>query len=93
MFASNRQTSVLSKSVAYRDQYQLLFTKERYPTFRSWDMSTRIFLSNHFLIYMQIQNMFNRRFAGLDATGTPDDLLFNPQQGRIIRFGVNYNMN
>lgn len=93
MLASNRQTSVLSKSVAYRDQYQLLFTKERYPTFRSWDMSTRLFLSNHFLIYFQIQNMFNRRFAGLDATGTPDDLLFNPQQGRIIRFGVNYNMN
>ncbi|MCC6282290.1 MAG: TonB-dependent receptor plug domain-containing protein [Saprospiraceae bacterium] len=93
MFASNRQTSVLSKSVAYRSQFQLLYSQERYPTFRSWDMSTRIYLSNHFLIYMQIQNMFNRRFAGLDATGTPDDLLFNPQQGRIIRFGVNYNMN
>jgi outer membrane receptor protein involved in Fe transport len=93
MFASNRQTSVLSKSVAYRTQSQLSVTQERYPTFRSWDMSTRLYLSNHFLIYIQLQNMFNRRFAGLDATGTPDDLLFNPQQGRMIRFGVNYNMN
>ena len=93
MFASNRQTSVLSKSVAYRTPFKLFVSQERYPTFRSWDMSTRLYLSNHFLIYIQLQNMFNRRFAGLDATGTPDDLLFNPQQGRMIRFGVNYNMN
>lgn len=93
MFASNRQTSVLSKSVAYKDQYQLQFTQERYPTFRSWDMSMRLNLSDHFLIYFQMQNMFNRRFAGLDATGTPDDLLLNPQQGRNVRFGVNYNLN
>ncbi|MBK8428043.1 MAG: TonB-dependent receptor [Lewinellaceae bacterium] len=93
MFASNRQSSVLSKSVAYREQFQLSAVQERHPTFRSWDMSARLYPSNHFLIYMQFQNMFNRRFAGLDATGTPDDLLFNPQQGRMIRFGVNYNMN
>ncbi len=93
MFASNRQSSVLSKSVAYREQFQLSAVQERYPDFRSWDMSARLYLSNHFLIYMQFQNMFNRRFAGLDATGTPDDLGFNPQQGRMIRFGVNYNMN
>ena len=37
--------------------------------------------------------MFNKRYAGLDATGTPDDLLYNPQPGRQIRLGVNYNMN
>lgn len=93
MFASNRQTSVLSKSVAYRDLFQLPNTQERYPTFRTWDMSMQLNLSDHFLLYFQLQNMFNRRFAGLDATGTPDDLLFNPQQGRFIRFGVNYNLN
>ena len=93
MFASNRQTSVLSKSVAYRDPFQLPATLERYPTFRTWDMSARLFLSKQFLIYFYMQNMFNRHFAGLDATGTPDDMHYNPQQGRNIRFGVNYNLN
>ncbi len=92
MLASNRQTSTLSKSVLYRDQVQRA-TQERYPTFRTWDMRAQIFLSNHFLVYFQLQNMFNRRYAGLDATGTPDDLLYNPQPGRLVRFGVNYNMN
>jgi hypothetical protein len=37
--------------------------------------------------------MFNRHYSGLDATGTTDDLLYNPQQGRLVHLGVNYNMN
>lgn len=93
MLASNRQTSVLSKSVIYRDEYKRRLTLERYPAFRSWDAMMRVYLSNHFLVYVHVQNIFNRRYAGLDATGTVDDLLYNPQQGRQLRFGVNYNMN
>lgn len=95
VLASNRQTSVLSKAVAYRgdDYHQRKIIQERYPTFRSWDVMARLYLSNHFLIYFQSQNIFNKHYAGLDATGTLDDLLYNPQQGRLVRFGVNYNMN
>ena len=92
MLSSNRQTSTLSKSVMYRDQVQRT-TQERYPTFRTWDMRAQVYLSNHFLVYVQMQNMFNQHYAGLDATGTPDDLLYNPQPGRLVRFGLNYNMN
>lgn len=93
MLASNRQTSVLSKSAAYKSAFQLKNTVEYYPTFRSWDMVLRVYLDNHFVVYYQMQNMFNRHFAGLDAYGTPQDLQFNPQQGRIWRLGVNYSMN
>jgi outer membrane receptor protein involved in Fe transport len=93
MFATNRQTSVLSKAVIYKDEYARKTIQERYPTFRSWDMMMRLYLSNHFLLYLQAQNLFNRHYSGLDATGTQDDLLYNPQQGRLLRFGVNYNMN
>ena len=93
MLASNRQTAVLSKSIIYRDEYQRKTTLEHYPKFRSWDTMMRLYLSNHFLVYLHIQNLFNRSFSGLDATGTTDDLLYNPQQGRLLRFGVNYNMN
>lgn len=93
MFASNRQTSVLSKAVSYPALYQRNTIQNRYPTYRTWDMMLRLYLSNHFLVYFQFQNMFNHHYAGLDATGTPDDLLYNPQQGRSWRLGVNYNMN
>lgn len=93
MLASNRQSAAMSKSVLYRDEYQRKNTLDYYPKFRSWDLMTRLYLSNHFLVYLHFQNLFNRRYAGLDATGTVDDLLYNPQQGRLVHFGVNYNMN
>ncbi|MBV6442916.1 MAG: Vitamin B12 transporter BtuB [Saprospiraceae bacterium] len=93
MLASNRQTEALSKAVIYQDDYQRKIIMERFPKFRSWDMMMRFYLSKHFLTYFHVQNLFNRAYSGLDATGTPDDLLYNPQQGRLIRFGVNYNMN
>ena len=59
----------------------------------TWDLVGRVYLSNHFLVYFNAQNIFDREFAGLDATGTPDDLRYNPQPGRYVRLGVNYNMN
>jgi outer membrane receptor protein involved in Fe transport len=93
MLASNRQTAVLSKSAAYKSAFQLKNTIDYYPTFRSWDMVLRVYLDKHFVVYFQMQNMFNRHYAGLDAYGTPQDLQFNPQQGQIWRLGVNYGMN
>lgn len=93
IMASNRQTSVLSKSVSYRDAYQLQFTQERYPVFRTWDMGLRLYFNKQFVVYLHFQNVFNRQFTGLDATGTPDDLRYNLQQGRFFRFGANYNLN
>jgi outer membrane receptor protein involved in Fe transport len=94
MLSSNRQTSVLRKSVVYRDRFQLpKQPSERNPTFRTWDMTARIYLSNYFSLYFVGQNIFNRHVSGLDATGTPDDLLYNPQQRRLFRLGASYNMN
>jgi outer membrane receptor protein involved in Fe transport len=93
VLAANKQSSSLSKSVLYRDLYQLKDREERLSQASTWDLNVRIYLSNHFLLYFSAQNIFDREFQGLDATGTLDDLLYNPQPGRFIRLGVNYNMN
>jgi TonB dependent receptor len=94
MFASNRQTAVLNRAITYADFYQLVpGLNFRSPTFRTWDMMVRIYLSKQFLVYLNFQNLFNKRYGGLDATGTIDDLLINTQPGRSFRFGLNYNMN
>lgn len=92
MLSSNRNSSSLSKSVAFPSFYGREAFSERLPVYRTWQVRTRYYLSKQFVVYMHLQNIFNTRFAGLDATGTPDDLLFNPQQGRLFRIGVNYNM-
>ncbi|MBL7802252.1 MAG: TonB-dependent receptor [Saprospiraceae bacterium] len=93
MLSSNRQQSALSKAVTWQQSAGRPVIIERYPAFRTWDAAIRFNLSDHFLVYIQGQNLFNKRYAGLDASGTPDDLLYNPQPGRQIRLGVNYNMN
>lgn len=93
MLASNRQTAVQSKAVGYKAFYQLQDRPLKHNTFRSWDLQLRAFLSKQFTVYMFVQNVFNRKIYGIDATGTPEDLIYNPQPGRFVRVGVNYNMN
>ena len=90
--AINKQSSSLGKSVIFKDLYRLE-EQPRLNNFTTWDLMTRLYLSNHFLVYFQLINAFDRHHAGIDASGTPDDLLFNPQPGRQWRLGVNYNMN
>ncbi len=90
--SSNHQGSSLGKSIIFKDLYQLP-EPPRHEKFTTWDFMSRIYLSKHFLVYFQLINTFNRASAGIDATGTPDDLIYNPQQGRQWRLGVNYNMN
>jgi hypothetical protein len=90
--ATNKQGSTLGKSVIFKAQYQLP-EQPGLEKFITWDFMSRLYLSNHFLVYFQLINAFDRHHAGIDATGTPDDLLYNPQQGRQWRLGVNYNMN
>lgn len=93
MLSSNRQQSALSKAVTWQAEADRPVIQTRYPAFRTWDAVVRFNLSDHFLVYLQGKNIFNKRYAGLDASGTPDDLLYNPQPGRLVRLGVNYNMN
>lgn len=89
----NRQNGILSSAVVYRDFYQHIPFGTHYSAYRTWDFMLRLYLSSHFLVYVHCQNFFNRHYAGIDATSTADDLIFNPQPGRTLRFGVNYNMN
>lgn len=93
VIAATKLSASLSKSVLYADFYRLQDREERLEQYTTWDLVARAYLSNHFLVYCNFTNIFNREYQGLDATGTQDDLLYNPQPGRVFRLGVNYNMN
>lgn len=78
------------------------YWKERWPRQSSRDLDKgrqtidfvfRRSMSKNFQIYFTMNNVFDRNFSGIDATGTPDDLFFNPQPTRQTRLGINYNMN
>ncbi len=47
-------------------------------------------LNKHISSFLKITNVFNTKYAGIDATEDADALIFNPQSLRIYRIGVNY---
>lgn len=90
--SSTRQNHILSSAAVYQDFYERETVLTKYPAYRTWDAMFRVYLSQNFLLYLHFKNLFNQHYAGIDATGTQDDLLYNPQPGRTFRIGVNYNM-
>lgn len=94
MLASvNRQSASESSAAFFTQKLPRRAAARLIGGFTTWDFTYRFHMSQHFLFYLQITNAFNAKYGGLDATGSADDLLFNPQQLRQARFGANYNLN
>lgn len=61
--------------------------------FKTLDIIANYRLSRNFIGFFRLNNIRNTKYAGLNVTGTTDDLLFNPQEGRTFRIGLNYSLN
>ncbi len=64
-----------------------IFTNKGYYTL---DFLARYKISKNFQGYIKVNNVFNKEYAGIDATGTLDDLRYNPQSLRTLFFGLSY---
>jgi hypothetical protein len=91
--AFNYQSKVTSKSGLWSQNWQRRANRLEYPGFSTLDLSLRFFLNRNFVAYIHTRNLFNRKTYGIDASGSPDDLLAPLQQRRQIRLGITYNMN
>lgn len=60
------------------------------PGYYTLDLSVLGKLTDHFQISFKLRNAFNASYAGLAATGTDDDLLWNPQSRRTWEIGFSY---
>jgi len=56
------------------------------------DMVARYKWSKNVYTCLKILNVFNTQYGGIDATGLDIDLRYNPQLGRNIQLGVNFNL-
>ena len=56
------------------------------------DLNFRYHLTRNFQTFFQIRNLLADEFAGISATGTGDDLQFNPQMGRTLWVGLSYDL-
>jgi TonB-dependent Receptor Plug Domain len=77
----------------YQDRFPLLAGRTNLAAGRrTVDLSARLFVNKNFSAWIDIRNLFGRVYYGIDASGTPDDLVLNPQALGGFRFGVQYNL-
>lgn len=60
------------------------------PAYYTLDLSVLGKLTDHFQLSFKLKNVFNVDYPGLSATGTQDDLLWNPQSRRTWEVGFSY---
>ncbi|MCF8238897.1 MAG: TonB-dependent receptor [Saprospiraceae bacterium] len=56
------------------------------------DLNFRYHLSRNFQTFFQFRNLLGAEYGGISATGTGDDLQFNPQMGRTLWVGLSYDL-
>lgn len=56
------------------------------------DLNFRYHLTRNFQTFFQIRNLLRDEYGGISATGTGDDLQFNPQMGRTLWVGLSYDL-
>ncbi|MEN8230526.1 MAG: TonB-dependent receptor plug domain-containing protein [Bacteroidota bacterium] len=49
-------------------------------------------LSHNLDVYMKVTNLFNEKYGSINATFQDESLIYNPQPGRYIRFGLSYRL-
>lgn len=58
--------------------------------YRTWDVMLRFSFTDRFDAYFKVINLFNKEYAGIPASRSPNDLHYNPQSGFFGRVGMNY---
>ena len=49
-------------------------------------------LSNSLNVYVKVKNLFDEKYGSVNATFLDENLVYNPQSGRHIRFGLSYQL-
>ncbi|HNS18639.1 MAG TPA: TonB-dependent receptor [Bacteroidales bacterium] len=57
------------------------------------DIITRIDITRQLQAYLDAFNLLGSEYGGIDAYGYPSDLIYNPQYGTNVRFGLSFKLN
>lgn len=57
------------------------------------DVIARIDITRQLQAYLNAYNLLGSEYGGMDAYGYPSDLIYNPQYGRNVRFGLSFKLN
>jgi outer membrane cobalamin receptor len=72
---------------------EVTIQKEEYvaPGYYLLDFGVRYVTSSvRIEVFAYARNLLNQQISGISASNSPDDIYFNPQQGRLLQAGVSY---
>lgn len=85
-------TAWLSRNLADVNRTDILNDRTKVQGFYTFDLMGKFRMTSSFNAFAKIKNVLNRDYGGIGATGTFDDLIYNPQLGRTIELGMSYRM-
>lgn len=87
-FVSSFQRAFLPSKDYYVNEYY-----KKIPGYIITDFTFGIKLHTNLNMFLIVQNTGDKRYAGIDATGTDIDLRYNPQPGTNLKLGMTFNFN
>jgi len=72
--------------------YEQNLEKFTIPKYYTLDVILLSKLTENFQTYLKVNNVFNAEYFGIDASGTPEDLIRNPQSRRWLSVGISYQL-
>jgi outer membrane receptor for ferrienterochelin and colicin len=85
------QTSWLRVLIPFEKLYQELFKDA--DGYYSLNAMTSYNLSENLSVYLKVTNLFDEKYGSVNATILEENLVYNPQLRRSIRFGLSYRLN
>jgi outer membrane receptor for ferrienterochelin and colicin len=88
---SHWQTKWLRLLIPFEDLYNELFKKT--DGYYAMNAVTSYCLSDNLSMFLKVTNLFDEKYGSVNATILEENLVYNPQLSRSIRFGFSYKLN
>ena len=88
---SHWQTKWLRLLIPFEDLYNELFKKT--DGYYAMNAVTSYSLSDNLSMFLKVTNLFDEKYGSVNATILEENLVYNPQLSRSIRFGFSYKLN
>ena len=88
---SHWMTKWLRLLIPFEDLYKELFKDT--DGYYTMNAMTSYNLSDELSLYLKVTNLFDEKYGGVNATLLEENLVYNPQLRRSIRFGFSYKLN
>ena len=84
-------TKWLRLLIPFEDLYNELFKKT--DGYYAMNVLASYNISDNLCIFLKVTNLFDEKYGSVNATILDENLVYNPQLRRSIRFGLSYQLN